>query len=120
MLIMKDGKLVAVVGDPDSPTSQGYICAKGEASPELLYHPDRLKYPLKRVGARGENKWQRISWDEALDTVSAQHGWWFPEKEPWEYGFKESNVNMITPSLQRDPHTGSMPWRAFLCKIYKV
>ena len=43
---------------------------KAEAAPELLYHPDRLKYPLKRAGKRGENKWQRISWDEALDTVA--------------------------------------------------
>jgi anaerobic selenocysteine-containing dehydrogenase len=59
-----------VTGDRDCPTSNGYICAKGKASVELLYHPDRLKYPLKRLGARGENKWQRISWDEALDTVA--------------------------------------------------
>ena len=67
---MKDGTLVKVTGDPDSPTSHGYLCVKGKAAPELLYHPDRLKYPLKRAGARGENKWQRIGWDEALDTVS--------------------------------------------------
>jgi anaerobic selenocysteine-containing dehydrogenase len=72
LLHMKNGKLVKVTGDPNSPTSRGYICAKGRASPELLYHPDRLKYPLKRAGARGENKWQRISWDEALDTVSEE------------------------------------------------
>lgn len=70
LLHLKDGKLVKVTGDPDSPASQGYICVKGKAAPELLYHPDRLKYPLKRSGARGENKWQRITWDEALDTVS--------------------------------------------------
>jgi anaerobic selenocysteine-containing dehydrogenase len=69
-LHLKDGKLIKVTGDPDSPVSQGYICVKGKAAPELLYHPDRLKYPLKRAGARGENRWQRISWDEALDTVS--------------------------------------------------
>jgi anaerobic selenocysteine-containing dehydrogenase len=67
---MRDGKLVKVTGDPESPTSRGYLCVKGKAAPELLYHPDRLKYPLKRMGARGENKWQKISWDEALDTVS--------------------------------------------------
>jgi anaerobic selenocysteine-containing dehydrogenase len=67
---MKNGRLVKVTGDPDSPTSRGYICAKGKAAPELLYHPDRLKYPLKRTGDRGENKWQRIGWDEALDTIS--------------------------------------------------
>jgi len=61
-----------VTGDPDSPTSKGYLCVKGKATPELLYHPDRLKYPMKRAGDRGENKWQRITWDEALDTVSEE------------------------------------------------
>ena len=66
----KDGKVVRVTGDRDCPTSLGYICAKGKASPELLYHPDRLKYPLKREGRRGENRWKRISWDEALGTVA--------------------------------------------------
>lgn len=67
---IKDGKVIKVTGDPQSPTSHGYICAKGKASPELLYHPNRLTYPIKRAGARGENKWQKISWDEALDTVA--------------------------------------------------
>ena len=69
---IKDGKVIKVTGDPDCPTSMGYICAKGKASPELLYHPDRLKFPLKRIGKRGENKWQRIDWDEALDTIAAE------------------------------------------------
>jgi len=67
---IKNDKVVKVTGDPECPTSEGYICAKGKAAPELLYHPDRLKYPLKRTGAKGENKWQRISWDEALDTIA--------------------------------------------------
>ena len=66
----KDGKVERITGDRECPTSRGYICAKGRAAVELLYHPDRLKYPLKRVGVRGENRWQRISWDEALDKVA--------------------------------------------------
>lgn len=70
LLHMKDGKLVKVTGNPESPTSQGYLCIKGKSAPELLYHPDRLKYPLKREGTRGENRWRRISWDQALDEVS--------------------------------------------------
>lgn len=69
---MKDGRVIKVTGDRGCPTSNGYICAKGRASVELLYHPDRLKFPLKRTGARGENNWQRISWDEALDTVARE------------------------------------------------
>lgn len=72
LLHMKDGELIKVTGDPDSPTSQGYLCIKGKSAPELLYHPDRLKYPMKRAGDRGEDKWQRITWDEALDTVSEE------------------------------------------------
>ncbi|OGO31843.1 MAG: hypothetical protein A2Z29_04440 [Chloroflexi bacterium RBG_16_56_11] len=70
LLHLKEGRLVRVTGDPESPTSRGYICVKGKSAPELLYHPDRLKYPLKRAGDRGENKWQKITWDEALDTAS--------------------------------------------------
>jgi anaerobic selenocysteine-containing dehydrogenase len=72
LLHINNGKLVKVTGDPDSPTSRGYICVKGKSAPELLYHPDRLKYPLKRAGERGENRWQRITWDEALDTISGK------------------------------------------------
>jgi anaerobic selenocysteine-containing dehydrogenase len=58
--------VVKVTGDPESPTSHGYLCEKGKAAPEILYHPDRLTHPLKRVGQRGENKWARVSWDEAI------------------------------------------------------
>jgi len=67
---LKDGNVVKVKGDPDCPTSHGYMCPKGKASVEYLYHPERLKHPLKRIGTKGENKWQQISWDEALDTIS--------------------------------------------------
>jgi len=67
---LRNGRVVRVTGNPDCPTSNGYLCARGKASVELLYHPDRLQYPLKKSGARGQNKWQRISWDEALDTIA--------------------------------------------------
>jgi NADPH-dependent glutamate synthase beta subunit-like oxidoreductase len=46
------------------------VCIKGATIPEVMYHPNSLLYPLKRAGARGEGKWQRISWDEALDSVA--------------------------------------------------
>jgi len=67
---VKDGKVIRVEGDPSSAVTQGTLCCKGLASKELLYHPDRLVRPLKRVGKRGEGTWQRISWDEALDTIT--------------------------------------------------
>lgn len=63
---LEGDRVVKVTGDPDSPTSRGYLCPKGKAAPELLYHPDRLTRPLRRVGARGENRWKQVSWEEAL------------------------------------------------------
>jgi anaerobic selenocysteine-containing dehydrogenase len=65
-----DGRIASVQGDPDSPFNEGHICSKGRALPELLYHPDRLTFPLKRIGEKGEGRWQRISVDEALDTIA--------------------------------------------------
>jgi anaerobic selenocysteine-containing dehydrogenase len=67
---MRNGRVERITGDPAHPMSNGFICSKGAASVEYLYHPDRLRHPLKRTGAKGENKWERITWDEALDTVS--------------------------------------------------
>ena len=67
---VKDGTVIKIGGDPDSPLSKGQMCPKGLASIEHLYNPNRLKNPLKRAGARGEGKWERISWDEALDAIA--------------------------------------------------
>ncbi|MEF2229841.1 MAG: molybdopterin-dependent oxidoreductase [Pseudodesulfovibrio sp.] len=50
--------------------SRGMLCARGNAGVAQVYDPDRLKYPLLRVGARGEGKWKRIPWDEALDMAA--------------------------------------------------
>jgi anaerobic selenocysteine-containing dehydrogenase len=66
---LKDGKIIKIKPDKDSPLSRGRMCPKGLSGIELVYHPDRLKYPMKRVGERGEGKWQRISWDEAYDIL---------------------------------------------------
>ena len=59
-------------GNPDYPMSHGSMCAKGLAGISALYHPNRNKYPLMRVGKRGENKWKRISWKEAIDTIAGK------------------------------------------------
>lgn len=67
---MEGDRVVKVTGDPESPTSRGYICPKGVAAPELLYHHDRLTKPLRRVGERGENKWREVSWDEGLSEIA--------------------------------------------------
>jgi len=69
-----DGKVVDVTGDPNSPNSHGYICAKGKARFLDLYDPKRLQVPLKRTnknkGLDEDPEWEEITWDEAITTIS--------------------------------------------------
>jgi anaerobic selenocysteine-containing dehydrogenase len=65
-----DGQVIRIEGDPEHPLNKGVLCPKGIASLEYLYHPDRLKSPLKRLGNKGEGKWQAIPWDEATDIIA--------------------------------------------------
>ncbi|MDF3001121.1 MAG: bisC [Bacillota bacterium] len=67
---VKNGRVVKLEGNPEDPMSKGRMCAKGLSGIQALYHPNRNKYPMLRVGKRGENKWKRISWDEALDMIA--------------------------------------------------
>ncbi len=68
---VEDGAIVHIEGNPDSLT-KGTMCAKGLSSIQHIDNPFRLKYPMKRAGAKGEGKWERISWDEALDTIAGK------------------------------------------------
>ena len=68
--MVDEGKLVSVAGDPDDPLGRKGTCNKGRAWPEILNHPNRLRYPQKRVGEPGEGRWRRISWPEALDIIA--------------------------------------------------
>ena len=66
---VEDGRLVKIEGNPELPRTNGKLCARGQAGVNVIYNPDRLLFPLKRVGKRGEGKWQKISWDDALDLL---------------------------------------------------
>lgn len=65
-----DGRLRSITGNPEDPNSQGSLCAKGVAGPSVLYDPQRLLYPMRRVGRRGEGRWRRISWEEAYTEIA--------------------------------------------------
>src|SRR5215471_1870922 len=71
--VVEDGRFVALQPDPSHPTGKA-LCAKGRAAPELVYHAERLLYPLKRTRPKGDPDpgWQRISWDEALDLTAVR------------------------------------------------
>ena len=68
----EDGKVVKIEGDPDGPLNKGGVCLKCLSQIQTLYSPRHVLHPMKRVGERGQNKWEAISWDEALDLAGEQ------------------------------------------------
>ena len=81
ILTVEDGRVVRVRPDPDGPLNRGRACVKGLSIIEQMYHPDRLTHPLRRIGARGDGRWERITWEEAfgemaerLGTLRQKHG----------------------------------------------
>ncbi len=73
---IKDGRWVNVEGNPEAGNNWGVgsrtLCGKGNAAMQVLYSPSRLLYPMKRTGEKGEGKFIRISWDEAMDTIASK------------------------------------------------
>jgi anaerobic selenocysteine-containing dehydrogenase len=69
---VEHGKLVEVTGDPAHPMTRGGLCVKLKDFAEHHYNPDRILYPMKRIGPKGSGKYERISWDEALSTIKSK------------------------------------------------
>jgi anaerobic selenocysteine-containing dehydrogenase len=84
---VRDGRAVQFVGDPDNPITRGSLCAKVRPYLDHVYHPDRLLYPLRRIGPKGGGQWQRISWQEALDEIATR----------WRDIIRESGPEAILP-----------------------
>ena len=102
---VRDGRVVKIEGNPESPMSQGGVCAKGLAGIQALYHPNRNKYPMRRVGERGSNQWERISWEEALTEVATKinevsdkygsNNLSFSDSNGWDYYYTDSPVTSL-------------------------
>jgi anaerobic selenocysteine-containing dehydrogenase len=69
---VQNGRFTRVEGMKECPLNGGRLCAKAHAAPQWVYSPQRLKYPMKRIGRKGEGKFQRISWDQALDLIAGR------------------------------------------------
>ncbi|MFQ6109317.1 MAG: molybdopterin-dependent oxidoreductase, partial [Candidatus Aminicenantales bacterium] len=67
-----DDRVVKVEGNPLHPLNRGKVCPKGQAGLQALYHPDRIKSPLKKTGNRNSGRWEAVSWEEALDDVASR------------------------------------------------
>ena len=85
---VEDGKLKGVSGNKDHPMTRGGLCVKLKDYEKRHYHPDRLLYPMKRVGPKGEKKFERISWDEALTTIV----------DKWQKIIEEDGSQAIMPN----------------------
>jgi len=84
LITVDDGKATKIQGDPEHPVTRGFLCAKVAKYLDLVYSPDRVLYPMRRVGPKGPGRtnasvptqaqevWQRISWDEALDEITSR------------------------------------------------
>ena len=69
---VKDSRVTKITGNPEHPLSRGRLCPRGTGGTGLLYDPDRLKKPLIRVQKRGEDVFEEVSWDVALDKVAEE------------------------------------------------
>jgi anaerobic selenocysteine-containing dehydrogenase len=69
---VRDGQAIAFEADPDHPITQGWLCAKVRPYLERVYHPDRLPYPMRHIGAKGAGGWERMSWDDAIAEITGR------------------------------------------------
>src|ERR1017187_5850701 len=72
VLTVQDGHATRLRGNSEHPVTRGFLCGKVAQYLEREYHPQRLLYPQRRVGAKGAGRFERIAWDEALDTIAAR------------------------------------------------
>jgi anaerobic selenocysteine-containing dehydrogenase len=74
LVTVEDGRAMRVAGDPEHPFTNGFLCTKVNRYVERTYHKDRLQHPMRRVGKKGQGKFERISWDDAIAEIAERLG----------------------------------------------
>ena len=72
LMTVEDGRCVKTAGDPEHPRTRGYVCRKMQHYEDMIYSRERILTPLRRIGKKGEGLFERISWEEALEEISAR------------------------------------------------
>ena len=100
---VEDGELVKISPQFNSIRTDGRLCAKGQAGVNQVYDPDRLLFPLRRVGKRGEGKWKRVTWDEALGEIAQRmkklRDEGHPEKFMFHFGRMKASANAMLTAV---------------------
>jgi anaerobic selenocysteine-containing dehydrogenase len=116
------GKIVKVAGDPSHPVTAGVICEKVRAYPERIYNPDRILYPLRRTGKKGSGNFDRISWNEAVDTITcswkdiiSKYG--SESILPYSYGGTEGVINHGSMDRRLFNRMGAVKLERTICSI---
>lgn len=97
-----EDRVVKIEGQPTSIRNQGKVCAKGQAGAAKVYDPDRILSPLKRTGKRGQGQWRKISWDEALDDLTARLKKFRDEGTPEKFVFHHGWISSSAEKLIDD------------------
>jgi len=121
---VEDGRLAKIGGQFNSIRTHGALCAKAQAGVNQVYDPDRVLYPMRRVGARGEGQWKRISWDEALDELGGRlkklRDEGHPEKFMFHYGRMKASSSKLIKSLFLSSYgTGTIGNHTSICESAK-
>jgi anaerobic selenocysteine-containing dehydrogenase len=107
---------VRIFGNPIAPVNSGFTCPMGEAGLELLYHPDRIRQPMRRKGKKGESSWEPISWEEALGRISQGFQGLLKKNQADRFGFFFGDRNTLLTRFAGDfvtrmGSTNFFPWR---------
>ena len=106
---VKDGEVIKVEGSEENPNSGGTLCAKGAASRQYIYHPDRIRTPLLRKGDRGSGEFEPISWDRAMDMMTERFLEYKKTSGPESVVFFAGFSKWMRPFLKRLAHSFGSP-----------